>query len=403
MKTPIGRLDPSVPTVHIWGGGIAGLLMGHFLSSRGYSIELYEKSARLGGKIGTDLVSSGPVEWGPNALYATDEILEWLPTLGLTPLPCHKRLKRWIWQDGLVAPRKRDLLKRVIPRLLKSAPNVTSRTTVADFFIPLLGSQTVKNLVSPGLQGIYGTTADELTVLSLWPELEGLELPYWKALQAIKGPRARSVSFAGGMQELVDGLARTIRGRIHLNHQGSFELRPNTIICTDAHVAAELLRDLPQVRAPLRRIRYLPIASVTLHASVRVPWSSNGFGVLFPRQENFRSLGCLFNHSIFPGRVKGAAHSSFTFITNEVIDPMGAVGEDLAKLDCPHGDVHRQAFSYPRGLPLYDEARWSAIRELKESDAMPPGIVLFGNYVAGISLRDMIRVAEQFADSHSRS
>ena len=380
---------------------MAGLLMGSMLSKHGYQVEIFEKSPRLGGKVGTEQTPTGPVEWGPNAIFATEEITEWLKDLGLELVHTRPRLKRWIWsQCERQSPRRRDILKRVLPRLIKRAPLITPSTTVADYLRPLLGARQIDALVSPALQGIYGTTADQLTVLSLWPQLERYEsLVYWKALKLIRGPKAKSTSFPQGMQEFVDALAKSIQGTIHLNYQGEFELRPNTIICTDAHTAASLLENQWRDGAKLlRTISYLPISSSTLHSSIRLPWSEQGFGVLFPRKEDMHSLGCLFNHSIFPGRVAKPASSSITFILSDTTDPKALIDQDLQKLDWPSGDLLQKVYKYPLGLPLYNEARWSAIRQLHQSPTRPKSLVVFGNYVAGISLRDMINTASSFAE-----
>lgn len=399
MKTPIGKLDPTIRTAHIWGGGIAGLLMASFLSRQGFKIHLYEKSSRLGGKVGTDSLPTGLVEWGPNAIYATDQILDWLHDLGLKPIRARRRLKRWVWRGKLYSPKPLALLGRIAPKLRLKSPVITSSTTVADFFRPLISEKYLQRLLSPALQGIYGTTADKLTVLSLWPQLElDSTPPYWKVIKYLRGPKARSVSFAGGMQAFVDALEESINGEVHLNHQGAFELKPNTIICTDAHVAAELLsQEWNEGSAYLKSIPYLPISSVTFHSIAPLTWSERGFGVLFPRDYKINSLGCLFNHSIFPGRIAGNTKSSMTFILPDSVSPEDKVEDDLQKLQWAHENLSVKSFSYDRGLPLYNEARWSAIKKLNQSDSIPQGLVLFGNYVAGISLRDMIHAASSFA------
>lgn len=399
MKAPIGKLDPTIRTAHIWGGGIAGLLMGSFLSRQGFKIHLYEKSTRLGGKVGTDSLPTGLVEWGPNAIYATDQILDWLHDLGLKPIRARRRLKRWIWRGKLYSPKPLALLGRIAPKLRLKSPLISPSTTVADFFRPLISDKYVQNLLSPALQGIYGTTADNLTVLSLWPQLEQDSTPpYWKVIKYLRGPKARSVSFTGGMQEFVDALSESINGEIHLNHHEAFELKSNTIICTDASSAAEMLSFVwKEGSSLLKSIPYLPISSVTFHSMAPLSWSERGFGVLFPRGYNVNSLGCLFNHSIFPGRVSAQTKTSMTFILSDSSRPEDSVESDLQSLQWAHEGSKIKSFSYIKGLPLYGEARWSAIKELNQSTSMPQGLVLFGNYVAGISLRDMINAASSFA------
>lgn len=397
MKRPIGKLDPRHKDVHIWGGGFAGLLMASLLSRRGYRIHLYEKSSRLGGKLGTDVLPTGLAERAANAIYATAETRGFLRSLGLTPVEARTHLRRWIWLGKLTTPLAIPLLLRIAPRLLRRTPPLTPQLTIAEFFTPLLGERLVRDLVSAGLQGIYATDAHALTVLSLWPQFEGkVGLRYWQALRLLRGPRAQSVSFEQGMQQLVDALAASIRGEVHLGHQGPFELHPNTIICTSAGTAAELLREIsPALSAELERIPYIPVSSVTIHGHAVNEWGLRGFGVLFPRGQGIDSLGCLFNHSIFPGRVRTPAHSSSTFVLSDTTAPAECVERDLKKLAWNLQPIEVRENRYPAGLPLYNEARWSAIKTLHQAQ-LPPGLVIFGNYVAGIGLRDMVSAASSF-------
>jgi protoporphyrinogen oxidase len=233
----------------------------------------------------------------------------------------------------------------------------------------------------------------------VWPQLEKAKFKtYWQAVKKLKGPKARSVSFKNGMQELIDALARSIKGTIHLNYSAPFEMRPNTILCTDAHTSADLLEgSWREGQELLRSISYLPITSVTIHSTQRMSWSQKGFGVLFPRGGEIMSLGCLFNHSIFPNRVKGEAASSLTFILNETDKPMPCVQRDLEALEWTFFPLQEKVFTYPLGLPVYNEARWSAIQALHAHPSIPVGLAIFGNYVAGISLRDLIETASSFA------
>lgn len=373
--------------------------MASFLSKQGYHIHLYEKSDRLGGKIGTESIETGLVERGPNAIYATAGIMQWLEDLGLKPIRGRRKLKRWIWQGKLSTPRPLALLGRIARKLHRKSPPILPSTTVAEFFSPLIGEADVRNLLSPALQGIYGTTAEQLTVLSLWPQLQQEKTPsYWKVIRLLKGPKAHSVSFVSGMQEFIDALSDSVRGNIHLNYQGPFVLQPNTIVCTEAFQAADLLeKHWAEGAALLREIPYTAIASVTYHCAEALPWTQQGFGVLFPRHHQIRSLGCLFNHSIFPGRIFGTTQTSLTFILNETDSPDTMSAQDLQALNWHKEPRATQVWRYPKGLPVYNEARWSAIERLHQSTTRPHEVILFGNYVAGISIRDMIQTVSSFA------
>jgi oxygen-dependent protoporphyrinogen oxidase len=387
MKTPVGQLNPAIRDVHIWGGGVSGLLMAHHLSKEGYKIHLYERAERLGGKIHSHQLASGVIEEGPNAIFATPEIESWLKSLGLVVIAATPKLKRRIWNQKPYAPLSLSRVIKLVTRLWMKTPAFTDETTVADFFRPLLDKD-VEELLSPALQGIYGSGAHELTVTSLWPHLpKGVS--YFEAFKSIKGPRARSVSFTGGMQEFINALAQSFQGEIHLNYQDTFVLRPNTIICTDAHTAGELLQtSWPSGARLLSEVQYLPLQSV---AVLNTPPTETyrTFGYLFPRTSGIHSLGVLFNQEIFAGR------TGMTFIVPGLESADSRVSTDLQRLGWSSGEM--KIHSWKKALPRYNHARTQTIKKLHSDKTRPDGLVLFGNYVAGISLRDMIQVSASFA------
>lgn len=390
MSGPIGDIDPAIRDVHIWGAGVSGLLMGHFLSRRGYTVDVYEKSHRVGGKIQSHALAEGVIEEGPNAIYATEAIESWLSSLGLTVLPATPKLKRRLWNGRALSPMSLPLLLRLVVRLWLKAPRIDDQTRVSDFFRPLLGPY-VEALLSPALQGIYGSGADELTVTALWPQIPR-EGRYFRALRSLRGPRARSVSFPKGMSEFIHALADSISGEIHLNYQGPFALRPNTIICADAQSAAELVRTIwPDGARALAGVHYLPLQSTLVEAPSPIE-TQRTFGYLFPRASGIRSLGVLFNREIFQGR------TGLTFIVPGASGAQDVVRQDLQRLGWPEAPMRIHAWE--RALPRYNGSRTQAIKELRTSTSRPRELTLFGNYVSGISLRDMIQAAQSFALKH---
>jgi len=390
VKTPIGSLNPAIRTVHIWGGGVAGLLMGHFLSRQGFEIQLYEKTDRLGGKIQSHKLPEGVIEEGPNAIFATAEIETWLYSLGLTVIPATPKLKRRLWNGIPIAPMSLGLALKLIAKLFKRTPSVSDGITVAQFFRPLLGEH-VETLLTPALQGVYGCGADELTIASVWPQLKAGR--YWQVLRSLKNTKARSVSFPKGMAEFIQALASSIKGKIHLNYTGAFELRPNTIICTEAPMAALLLNgSWAEGARLLQRLEYLPLSSATVLAS-EIPETRGVFGYLFPRASGVNALGALFNREIFPQR------AGVTFILPGTDDVEARVKNDLQRLSWPAGPL--RVHSWAKALPRYNQTRTTALKALQHDPERPFELVLFGNYVAGISLRDMIQTASSFAGAHA--
>jgi protoporphyrinogen/coproporphyrinogen III oxidase len=388
MKTPIGQLDPAIRDVHIWGAGVSGLLIAHFLSKRGFTIHIYEKENRVGGKIHSHNMPEGVVEEGPNAVFATEEILAWLKELGLEVIPARKKLKRRIWNKKITKPISFFGILNLIPRLLRFSPSITDDVSLADFFRPLL-KEKVETLLSPALQGVYGCGAEALTVKSIWPHLRSGR--YIHVLKQLKGTKAQSVSFKLGMGELIEKLKDSIQGKI-LYQQSNFVLRPNTIICTDAHTASDFLQSKwPEISNLLSSIEYLPLSSVTALTEPKAEMK-NTFGFLFTRKSGIQSLGVLFNKEIFPNRVGS------TFITNKIENVDQSIQSDLQKLNWKAQRLHH--YSWQKALPIYNARRYKAIRDLHASKQRPSDLVVFGNYVAGISLRDMIQAARAFANNY---
>ena len=389
MKTPIGSLDPAHPDLHIWGAGVSGLLLGHFLKNAGWKVHLYEKHDRIGGKIRSHTHQDLIFEEGPNALFATQKIEAWLKDLGLEIIPATPKLKRRIWRGSPEAPITPAEVLSLIPRLFKQSPRLESDQTLADFFRPLL-QEKVETLLTPALQGIYGVGAEALSVKSIWPHLKAGS--YFSVIRQLKGPKARSVSFKRGMQEFIDRLALDCKDSIELNCT-HFTLRPNTILCTNAHEASDLLQTShPNIARELKRIEYQKLSSV-MSLTPPTPEMQQTFGYLFPRTQNIQSLGVLFNREIFPGRC------GVTFIVGDDKNAESIVQNDLQKLRWTTTEL--KVHSWEKALPVYNQTRAQAINTLQQDP--PKGLVLFGNYVAGISLRDMITAAQNFSQTHSRS
>ena len=59
MNRIIGKINPDQRHVTIWGAGFSGLILGYFLKDQGYSVTIYEKSNRIGGKIQTKRTGAG--------------------------------------------------------------------------------------------------------------------------------------------------------------------------------------------------------------------------------------------------------------------------------------------------------------------------------------------------------
>jgi protoporphyrinogen oxidase len=257
------------------------------------------------------------------------------------------------------------------------------------------------------LGGIYATPAENLHFKSVFNDVSHIAQfdSYWAfAKYMFKFHKAKprlevsgSVSFDGGMQTLIDRLAEELKSEIKLNYKEDFRIKGNTIICTDAYNAAELLKDArPELSAELGRIRYQEISSVTVFLKREIRSLHRSFGVLIPLNHQFNSIGIINNKAVFPSNNENIY--SYTLIVpkkcsdDEVISDIKLLAHEFD----PEDIEHIENTYWERALPIYDLQRYLAVKKMHQLDTKNQNLAIFGNYVAGISLREMISAARTF-------
>jgi len=409
MKRVIGKLNPTDKNVIIWGAGFSGLILGYYLKDQGYKITIYERSNKVGGKIQTKKTAAGLIEKGPNALYMNADGMDLLKELKLEPLPATKKLKRLLLINGKP---KRPVQLGIISKLTLHGhvkpPLIQDGLTVAEFFKPLIGNDNINKFVSPILGGIYAAPAEQLHFKSVFPELadKAQFVSYWefvKTLIKIQKAKPRlevsgSVSFEGGMQTLINRLADVLKHDIKLNYKESFRIKGNTILCTDALNASELTKEVkPEFSAELARIRYQGLTSVTVFMKREIRSLQKSFGVLIPLENGFNSIGVVNNKAIFPQNNENVY--SYTFISRKKCtdEEIQADIKALYSEFTPDDIDYMENTYWENALPVYDLQRYLAVKKLHQLTKKEDNFAIFGNYVAGISLREMISAARQFA------
>ncbi|MES2529118.1 MAG: protoporphyrinogen oxidase [Bdellovibrionota bacterium] len=409
MKRIIGKIDPSDKHVTIYGAGFSGLILGYYLKNEGYKITIHEKSNKVGGKISTKKVEGGLVEKGPNALYLNADGLELLKELKLEPLPAAKKLKRLLMVNGKPKrPFQMGLLSKLGVNVRKKPPLITDGLTVAEFFRPLLGDEKINNFISPVLSGVYAAKSEQLHFRSIFDQV-GNKAQFESYFDFIKlmirhqkaQPKLEvsgSVSFEGGMQTLINRLAEVLKHDIKLNSKEPFKLKHNTIICTDAMTAADLLESVkPEMAKELSRIRYTELSSVTVFMKREIRPLTRAFGVLIPQETGFNSFGILNNKAIFPANNENML--SYTLIgrkklnEEDILSDLRQLFPEIGKEDIDHTENNY----WEKALPLYDLQRYLSVKKLHQIAQKENNVAVFGNYVAGISLREMISAAKTFA------
>ncbi len=406
----IGQIDPN-KTIEIVGAGISGLLLGYHLKKAGYPVRIYEKSNRVGGKIQTSTSSFGLQEHAANAIYTDDNIWALIEDLNLNYiLPTPKLKKKVFFAKAIKSPRPRlHELFSILLNLFKKVPRKKDQS-VYDFFLPLLGDNLSKNLIGAAFIGIYACDVKELHFDSVFKEGEKNKtyFHFFQSLRKIRKEQSKprvSLSFRNGMQEFINVLESKLKDEIVLNSNFIVNKDSNCIICTNASEASTLLEtQSPELSELLCKIEYKSVNSSTIFTNEEVNGLQNSFGVLFPPNNQRKTLGILHNSEIFTNRVNERDHHSYTIISKPTqFEELAHEYKSLAINFNLSNVLQKETVEWDKGLPIYDHGRFKTVQELSHQIKNKNGIALFGNYMGGISIREMNNMALSFVSSLNTS
>lgn len=393
----IGSLIPH-QHVYIYGAGFAGLSLAYQLKKLGIPFTIYEKE-KVGGKISTRMTPFGPIEAAASTLYMNAHAEAFIKEMDIPFLNSERKLKRWIWkEEKLLAPFNIKLAFSLLTKITKRVPPITESSSVEDIFLPLLGRKYVDELLSPALQGIHAAEARDLHFLSLFPFAKGRSFTsYFSFFKSLKKEMKKqaateikgSVSFPGGMQTLINKLHEEVSSHIE-PLPDVFTLRPNTVICTSAPDAAKLLKtEAPEISHELSQIEYRPMSNLSFCLKEELPELKNSFGMLIPQKFGSSILGIIHQSAVFPSNYSAHCYS----VICKGVTTEEKIFEELKRKipDFQRDSVLIHSFaSWKTGLPLFNENRFQTVEKLKQRLQDQPGLIFFGNYTEGISLRSMI-------------
>jgi protoporphyrinogen oxidase len=405
MGAIVGHINPK-ETIHIVGAGVSGLIIANFLKNKNLSFVIYESENRVGGLIKTTSTNFGLVESAANAIYTNDDVLDFLNDLNLTYIPAQEKIKRLIVRKNkaLTFPFYIFELPAIFFRLFFKKPPCKKNLSLKEFLSPLLGEAICDEVATTGLLGIYATdsaTIDQETFFPYRPYKS-----YFEALKEFIQSRKKmrkkfklktSISFSGGMQEFINRLEENVRS--HIVFEKQTQLKPNSIICTNAVSASEILRqDFPVISNLLQDIHYQAIYTETKFTEKEFKPLHKAFGILFSRATKFKIYGLLANHEIFPHRTKKGF--SYTFIKESNHQNNIDISEDCSLLSFPEVKESHSS-NWKLGIPIYSSQRRQIINEIRQYLKVHniQNMAIFGNYVDGISLREMISMAKEFTEN----
>jgi oxygen-dependent protoporphyrinogen oxidase len=452
--------------IAIVGGGISGLSAAFALEKqkgRGAGLEyiIFESSPRFGGVIRTERVGDCVVEAGPDSFltekpWAADLCRE----LGLGDQLIGSndaQRKTYILVKGRLVPLPDGLMFMVPTKFAATffsplfswttklqmirewfyrPDHAGDDSTVAEFVQRHYGHEMVERLADPLLAGVYGGSADELSVRSVLPrfaEIEATQGSLGRGMiaarkrQASGSARPLFTSLKDRMQQMVDALlARIPTGARRANtsvdmvkqesgkwlvvSSGRTEEFDAVIIATPAYVAAEMLGGTDaELAAELSGIGYSSSVTAVLGFDRNIRTAlPPGFGFLVPRSEGRRMLAATFVHNKFAHRAPADRALIRCFLGGTRDEDILQCSEDEIQaivqreleeiLGVRAGPLFVRIYKWKRAMAQYGLGHGARVERIKRVVAGLSGLALAGNAYGGIGVPDCVRSGSEGAE-----
>lgn len=442
--------------VAIVGAGIAGLTAAHRLKTKGCRVVVYEASERAGGVIRTERRDGYLAELGPSSMTAAGApVAELLEQLGLDASRIdaqREAKKRYIVRKGKLVALPTSPSQLLTTRLLSNGAKLAifgepmvepgdspMEESVATFVRRRFNQEVLDYVANPFVAGIFAGDPEQLSARHALPKLHDLEHTHGSVMKALgqmmragRGPGAPGgsglMSFAGGLQELPDALARELRSEIRRKapvtqiRRGPLgwtvsaayqpaELYDAVVYAAPAHCAdeVEMAFEGGDRVETIGSITHPPVAVLTLgFRREDVAHKLDGFGLLVPEVERRNVLGVIFSSTVFAGRapeghvlltafVGGTRHPD---LANADLGTVTArVLDDLRLLLGVRGEPTFRAFHlWPKAIPQYTLSYGRFKEIMDDAERRNPGLALAGSYREGVALGDVIAAAHQAAE-----
>ena len=449
--------------IAVIGGGASGLSAAYSLQKKrtaGSPLEyvLYESSQHFGGVIRTERIDDCVVEAGPDSFltekpWASDLCRElgigdqlissndadrktyMLVTGRLVPIP-----------DGLMFMVPTKLAPaflspmfswgtklRIVREWLAPPAAKTSEMTVAEFVERHYGHEMVDRVADPLLGGVYGGSADQLSVDAVLPRFVQMEAKHGSLGRAMVTARKNTpagsqrplfTSLKSGMQQMTDALlsrlpASALRpatsvegvkpesGKWLVVSNGRTEEFDAVVLATPAHAASELVAaQSPYLAGEVAGIPYTSSMTVVLgyDQSVRAALPP-GFGFLVPRTEGRKVLAATFVHNKFPHRAPenralvrcflggSVAEQMFAMSDEEVVATVQQELESILSLRAT--PLFTRVYKWRKAMAQYTVGHSARVARIKALLAGLPGLALAGNAYSGIGVPDCVRTGQE--------
>ncbi|MBL8212962.1 MAG: protoporphyrinogen oxidase, partial [Bryobacterales bacterium] len=314
---------------------------------------------------------------------------------------------------------------------------VPPERSVAEFIRDHYGQETVDYLADPLLSGVYGGTAEALSVDAVLPRFVDMERKYGSLTKGAlaarkhmpKGGESAALfrTLKRGLGSLVAAIESKLEGVRRITGEVEALDRAETgagwrvrvgrewlaasqvILAVPAYASGALLRHLdPEAARLLETVDYSSSATVALaYRPGRLQQALKGFGFLVPRVEGrtLRALTVVQNK--FPNRAPegynllrcflgGAGRQAILDAPDEVL--LEAVMYDLRRmLGIREQPDHIRINRWHRGMAQYTLGHGNRMGQAQARVKALGGIHLAGNAYSGIGIPDCIRTGQQAA------
>lgn len=443
------------------GAGISGLACALRLKEFGVSVRVLDAANSAGGLIATEQSNGFLFESGPQNLQLTPELGELIRRAGCESelLEADPHLPRYVLRRGRLHPAPlsppailtSSLLgigskMRILSEPFRRSQPVTQDESFADFVRRRFGTEILEHLAGPFVSGIFAGDPEKLSLRSSFPSLALWETEYGSVIRGAmksrgQGERARptSASFRGGMATLLNSVAKKLENAVVKNVTVSSvqsapangwtvhcsgSMQPATLLAdavvfaTPAYVVARLLAPVAErITSALAGIPYAPIVVVNQgYRREHLGHTLNGFGFLVPRTEKLRTLGVIWNSSLFPGRCPEGTVEMTSFLggaTDPKILEMDDVqiGNQIQKeisgiLQITAPPIAQRVWRHHHALPQYNLGHMQKVAAIRDELHTLPGLFIAGNYLDGPSVGSCVseafRTAQSLRDHLSR-
>ncbi len=454
-------------SVAIAGAGVSGLAAALHLQDRakerGFELDvtLYERAARTGGCVQTIEDSGYTMELGPDSLLAEKP-------------PARELLRRLDLESELVAMRPEFRGSRIVhhgrllpipsefrlftpkslPALLGSGifsplgiaraalePFVPPRRTtddesLASFVTRRFGREVLERLAQPLIGGIYSGDPQRLSMQATLPQFLEMERRHGSLLRAMsaarntgapQGAAPQLMSLRGGLQTIVDALARNTAGCLRASRElstlerdgegwqmafadGSTARADGVVLALPAYAAARVLRGVDaQLAEMLEGIRYNSIATVNVaYDAADLPPLPPSPGFVVPYVEHRRITAATITSQKYPSRSPQNGVLLRAFIG-------GALQPELVELpDAELAQIARDEFAHLLGitaqplfavtrrwlrmLPEYGVGHAALVAHIERRAAAIGGLAFAGSAYHGVGIPDCVATGYSAAE-----